>query len=113
MRFCGTHPIAVLGFSLIFATAACGGSRPEPKAPATEAASAETEAPRDGSPVPDPAADAPKDPASQPAAAPKPAGSADDGSDIIPPFSSSKAPATAAPKTPKKKGGKKAKKKRG
>lgn len=112
MRFCGTRPIAVLGLSLIFASAACGGSRPPPKAPATEAASAETEPPRDGSPAPDPAADAPKDPTADPTVAPKPAGSADDGSDIVPPFSSSKAPATAAPKTPKKKGGKKAKKKK-
>lgn len=91
MQHRGTRALAAAGFSVLFAlTAACGGSAPEAKAPGVD--------PIVGSTAPDPASDTSTTgaPAPAPADAPKPAVvSAENGSDIIPPFSSSKAsPAT-------------------
>lgn len=105
-----TRSLAAAGFSLLFAlTAACGGSTPEAKAPGADA----TDAPRVGSSAPDPVSDGSGSAAS--ADAPKPTlaavVSAENGSDIIPPFSASKEPATKkSGKSSKKSGGKPKKK---
>jgi hypothetical protein len=114
MRSSGTRALVALGLSVLFGlTAACGGSAPEAKAPSADA----TDAPRVGSSDPDltsgttspsPTPEAPK---------PSAVASADNGSDIIPPFTSGKDPATkkassASPgKGSKKTAGKKPKKK--
>ncbi len=122
MRSFGTRVLVAAGFSVLFGlTAACGGSAPEAKAPVADPA----DALRGGSSTPDLTADTGS--ASTTPEAPKPAVvSADNGSDIIPPFSSGKEPATkksasastsaaaspgAAPKGSKKTAGKKPKKK--
>lgn len=103
-----TRSLVAAGFSILFAlTAACGGSTPEAKAPGADA----TDAPRVGSSAPDPASDS-SSPAS--ADAPKPTvavASAENGSDIIPPFSASKEPATKKSGKSSKKSGAKPKKK--
>ena len=103
-----TRSLVAAGFSLLFAlTAACGGSTPEAKAPGADA----TDAPRVGSSAPDPVSDGS---AVASADAPKPTvavASADNGSDIIPPFSATKEPATKkSGKSSKKSGGKPKKK---
>lgn len=107
-----TRALAAAGFSFLFAlTAACGGSTPEAKAPGADP----TAAPGVGSSAPDPASDSAM--AGVGADAPKPTVaavvSADNGSDIIPPFTSSKSPATtkkaSAAKASKKTSGKKKK----
>ena len=104
-----TRSLAAAGFALLFAfTAACGGSTPEAKAPGADA----TDAPRVGSSAPDPMSDGSGSAAST--NAPKTSvavASADNGSDIIPPFSPSKEPATKkSGKSSKKSGGKPKKK---
>ena len=112
MQHRATRAFAAAGFSLLFAlTAACGGSAPEAKVPGADP----TDAPRVGSSAPDPASDSST--AGVGADAPKPTVaavvSADNGSDIIPPFSSSKEPATKkSAKSSKKSGSKPAKKKK-
>lgn len=120
MRSSGTRALVALGFSVFFGlTAACGGSAPEAKAPNADA----TDAPRVGSGAPDPT-EGTTSPSTTPDA-PKTSAvsSADNGSDIIPPFTSGKEPATkktssastSAPASPgkgsKKTAGKKPKKK--
>ena len=82
-------------------TAACGGSKPEAKAPITEAADSSGV----GSPAPAPVADGPTPDLPKGIAV----ASAENGSDIVPPFSTGK-DAAAAPKksTPAKGGQKKA-----
>jgi hypothetical protein len=121
MRSFGTRALIVVGFSFLFGlAAACGGSAPEAKAPGGDPA----DMLRVGSGDPDPTSD-PANAGTTPAPeAPKPAAvsSSDNGSDIIPPFSAGKEPATkkgssaAAPgtssgKPSKKTAGKKPKKK--
>jgi hypothetical protein len=118
MRSSGTRALVALGFSFLFGlTAACGGSAPEAKAPSIDA----TDAPRFGSSAPDLTSDtanAGTTPGT-PSEAPKTSAvsSTDNGSDIIPPFSTGKDPATkkaaSAPpgKGSKKTAGKKPKKK--
>ncbi len=102
-----TRALAAAGFSVLFAlSAACGGSAPEAKAPGADA----TGAPRVGSSAPDTASDVGAAPAST--EAPKPTVavvSAENGSDIIPPFSASKEPATKKSAKSSKKGSKKKK----
>jgi hypothetical protein len=118
MRSFGTRALVAVGFSFLFAlTAACGGAAPEAKAPSVDA----TDILRVGSGAPDLTSDTAN--AGTTPEAPKPAAvsSADNGSDIIPPFSAGKDPATkkassadkAAPsgKPSKKTAGKKPKKK--
>ena len=104
-----TRSLVAAGFSLLFAlTAACGGSTTEAKAPGADA----TDAPRIGSSAPDPASDSSGSAVG--ADAPKPTvavASADNGSDIIPPFSPSKEPATKKSGKSSKKSGAKPKKK--
>jgi hypothetical protein len=120
MRSFGTRALVAAGFSFLFGlTAACGGSAPEAKAPGGDPA----DMLRDGSGGPDLASDTANGgttPATPAADAPKPAAvaSSDNGSDIIPPFSAGKEPATkkgssaAGPgKASKKTAGKKPKKK--
>ena len=105
MRSSGTRALATLGFSFLVAlTAACGGSHSDAKAPTV--ASAET--PRVGSDSPDlsPAStnSTPAEPIKTSAVS-----STDNGSDIIPPFTSS----AAGPKESKKAGAAKSPKKGG
>jgi hypothetical protein len=99
MRSSGTRALnlaSAIGFSFLIAlTTACGGSKPEAKAPSTSAAEVE----RVGSPSPDPSPESTTTPTEPPKAA---VVSAENGSDIIPPFTATKEPAT----TPKKAGGK-------
>ena len=108
MRSSGTRALTAVGFSFLFAlTAACGGSKTEAKAPAADA----TDATRVGSGAPDPS---PPETTSGTPEAPKntAVASADNGSDIIPPFSPSKdAPKKASPAKEKKKTSAKPKKK--
>jgi hypothetical protein len=101
-----TRSVAAAGFSLLFAlTAACGGSAPEAKAPGADA-------PRIGSSAPDAVSDTSGSAASTDAPKPTVAvASADNGSDIIPPFSASKEPATKKSGKSSKKSGAKPKKK--
>ena len=118
MRSSGTRALVALGFSFLLAlTAACGGSAPEAKAPGVDA----TDTPRVGSNPLDLPSDAASG-ATTTAATPEPpktsaVSSTDNGSDIIPPFTSGKDPATkkGAPASPskgsKKTAGKKPKKK--
>ena len=116
MRSFGTRALVAAGFSFLFGlTAACGGSAPEAKVPGGDPA----DMLRVGSGAPDPTSDT-ANAGTTPADAPKPAAvaSSDNGSDIIPPFSARKEPATkkgapaAAPsKASKKTAGKKLKKK--
>ena len=96
MRSPCSRALSAAGFSLLFAlTAACGGSKQEAKAPGADAA----EAARVGSSAPDlspeSTSEAPKN---------STVASSDNGSDIIPPFTSSKEPAkkATAPKGSKK-----------
>jgi hypothetical protein len=90
MRSFGT----AIGFSFLIAlTAACGGSKPEPKAPTTESA----EVPRGGSSAPDPSPESTTEPPKSP-----PVASGDNGSDIIPPFTAGKEPATGKKSSPGK-----------
>jgi hypothetical protein len=109
MQHRALRALAAAGFTVLFAlTAACGGSAPEAKAPGSDP----TNAPRVGSSAPDQASDTSVSSAST--EAPKPAvavASADNGSDIIPPFSSSKEPATKKSAKSSKKSGAKPKKK--
>jgi hypothetical protein len=100
MRSIGTKALGhlgAIGFSFLIAlTAACGGTKSEAKAPTTASA----DAPRVGSGSPDlspestttTSADPPKSPA---------VASADNGSDIIPPFTAGKEPAAATGTTTK------------
>ncbi len=120
MRSSGMRALVGVGFSFLFAlTAACGGSTPEAKAPGADP----TDAPGVGSSAPDLTSDtANAGPTPEP---PKTTAvsSTENGSDIIPPFSSGKEPATkkassastSAPATPgkgsKRTAGKKPKKK--
>jgi hypothetical protein len=117
MRLFGTRALVAAGFSFLFGlTAACGGSAPEVKAPGSDPA----DMLRVGSAAPDLTSDtanAGTTPAPE-AAKPAAVSSSDNGSDIIPPFSAGKEPATkkgssaAAPgKASKKTAGKKPKKK--
>lgn len=103
MRFSVSRALVGVGFSALFAlTAACGGSKPEAKAPETEAANSASV----GSPDPVPVADGPTPDLPKSIAADN---STANGSEIIPPFSGSK-DTPAAPATGKKapgKGGKK------
>jgi hypothetical protein len=103
MQHRAVRGFAAAGFAVLFAlTAACGGSAQEAKAPGVDPAAV-------GSAAPDPVSDTSTTGAvaSAPAEAPKAAVvSAENGADIIPPFSSSK----AAPEK-KKSGGAKASKK--
>jgi hypothetical protein len=104
MRSFGAQALSAVGFSFLIAlTAACGGSKPEAKAPAPDAA----EAPRVGSDTPDPSSASTSEPPKNTAVA-----SSDNGSDIIPPFTAGKEPATkkAAPAKGQKKAGKPKKK---
>ena len=108
MRSSVTRAVIALGFSSLFAlTAACGGSAPEAKAPTADPA----DGLRGGSSAPD----LPTDTAASNPEPPKTTAvsSTDNGSDIIPPFTSGKEPANAAPskKGAKKTAGKKPKKK--
>ncbi|MBX3198332.1 MAG: hypothetical protein KF894_09400 [Labilithrix sp.] len=107
MRSFGARALATLGFSFLIAImAACGGAQQEARAPGDEAA----DAPRVGSAFPDPSIEG--DPSDDPApGAPAASSGADDGSDIIPPFPSSKGGAKKA--TPAKKKAGKSKKKKG
>ncbi len=117
MRSFGTRALVAVGFSFLFGlTAACGGSAPEAKAPGGDPG----DMLRAGSGAPDPTSDTANAGTTPAADAPKPAAvaSSDNGSDIIPPFSAGKEPATkkgspaAAPgKAAKKTAGKKPKKK--
>jgi hypothetical protein len=120
MRSSGTRALVALGFSLLFGlTAACGGSAPEAKAPTADA----TDASRVGSSVPDLTSDTVNAGTTPEAPKTSAVSSADNGSDIIPPFTSGKDPATkkassastSAPASPgkgsKKTAGKKPKKK--
>jgi hypothetical protein len=102
MRMSGTRVLSAIGFTFLFAlTAACGGSKPEAKAPTTDSA----DAPRVGSASPDLAAESTTPPASDPPKVETPAAaSAANGSEIIPPFSTNK---DLTPKAPTK-GAKKA-----
>ena len=105
MQSSGSRALAALGFSVLFAlTAACGGSKQEAKAPGGDP----TDAPRVGSSAPDPAPESTTPEPAKPAAV----ASADNGSDIIPPFTSSKEPAKkSAPGKSSKKAAAKPKKK--
>lgn len=104
MRSPGSRALSAAGFSFLLAlTAACGGSKPEAKAPGADSG----EAARVGSSAPDLSPESTSEAPRSAAVA-----SADNGSDIIPPFTSSKDPpkkatATKAPKKaparPKKK----------
>ena len=117
MRSFGTRALVAVGFSfLVGLTAACGGSAPEAKTPGGDPG----DMLRAGSGAPDPTSDTANAGTTPAADAPKPApvASSDNGSDIIPPFSARKEPATkkgapaAAPgKAGKKTAGKKPKKK--
>lgn len=89
-----------LGLSL-FSIVACGGSHPEPASAAT-VASAEPETTGSIAPAPE----KPAPPASETAKA----STKEDGSDIIPPFSSGSGPAAASKKVVAKKGAKPKKK---
>ncbi len=105
-----TRALAAAGFSFLFAlTAACGGAKPEAKSPGANADGA----PGVGSSAPDLVSD--NSAAAAAADAPKPTVavvSADNGSDIIPPFSSSKEPAKKSSNAKgSRKGGAKPKKK--
>jgi len=105
-----TRALAAAGFSFLFAlTAACGGSAPEAKAPGADP----TDAPRVGSSAPDPASDSSGTAVGTDAPKPTVAAvvSADNGSDIIPPFSSSKEPAKKSSSAKGSKKGAKPKKK--
>jgi hypothetical protein len=118
MRSSGTRALVALGFSVLFGlTAACGGSTPEAKAPGADP----TDAPRVGSSAPDLTSDT-SNASTTPVASPEApkataVSSSDNGSDIIPPFTSGKDPATkkagpgSAGKGSKKTAGKKPKKK--
>jgi len=104
MRSSVPRALIALGFSTLFAlTAACGGSAPEAKAPTVDPA----DALRGGSPTPDLAPESASTTSASTAEPPKTAAvsSTDNGSDIIPPFTSGKEPATSA--SPSKKGSKK------
>ncbi|MBX3219087.1 MAG: hypothetical protein KF795_01130 [Labilithrix sp.] len=106
MRSLGARALATLGFSFLIALmAACGGTHQEARAPGDDAA----DAPRVGSASPDPsiAGDTSDEPAPS---APSASSGADDGSDIIPPFPSSKGGAKKATPAKKKAGGKSKKK---
>jgi hypothetical protein len=114
MRSSGTRALVALRFSFLFAlTAACGGSAPEAKAPGVDA----PDTPRVGSSAPDLTADTANAGTTPEAPKTTAVSSTDNGSDIIPPFSSGKDPATkkaaSAPpaKGSKKTAGKKPKKK--
>lgn len=100
MRSSGARALSAVGFFFLIAlTAACGGSKQEAKAPAGEPAADAVEVLRVGSSTPDPSSQSPTE-------APKPAiVSAENGSDIVPPFTASKEPAKKASPT---KGAKKA-----
>jgi len=88
MRFSGARALATVGFSVLCAlTAACGGSKPEAKAPTTEVA--------ESTPVGSPAPALSPESTSEPPKDTTPS-STKDGSDIIPPFGAGK-DATAAP----------------
>ena len=88
MRFSGARAVATVGFSVLCAlTAACGGSKPEAKAPTTEVA--------ESTPVGSPAPALSPESTSEPPKDTTPS-STKDGSDIIPPFTAGK-DATAAP----------------
>jgi hypothetical protein len=112
MQHRAVRALAAAGFSMLFAlTAACGGSTPEAKAPGSDP----TDAPRVGSSAPDQVSDTSVSSATTEAPKPTPAvASADNGSDIIPPFSSSKEPATkkSGKSTTKKSAAKPTKKKK-
>jgi hypothetical protein len=120
MRSFGTRALVAVGFSFLFGlTAACGGSAPEAKAPGGDPA----DMLRVGSGAPDLTSDTANAGTTPAPEAPKPAAvaSSDNGSDIIPPFSAGKEPATkkgssaaasgASGKPSKKTAGKKPKKK--
>ena len=107
MRPSCTRALAAVGFSFLFAlTAACGGSKQEANAPSADAAAA----PRVGSGAPD--LTSPETTSATPEAPKNTAvASADNGSDIIPPFSPAKdTPSKKANPTKKKAGGKPKKK---
>jgi hypothetical protein len=100
--------LATAGFSVLFAlTAACGGSQKEAKAPGGDPT--DPAAVGSSSPAPIPETTTPEPPK------PTAVASADNGSDIIPPFTSSKEPAAkkASPAKTSKKGPAKPKKKGG
>ena len=109
MRISSSRAFAVVGSSVLFAlTAACGGSKPEAKAPTTEVA----ESTPVGSPAPAVSAESTSEPPKDTTPS-----STKDGSDIIPPFTAGKDPAEAsagkkstATKGAKKGGGKPRKK---
>lgn len=112
MRSIGTRALVAVGFSFLFGlTAACGGSAPEAKAPGGDPA----DMLRVGSGAPDLTSDTDNAGTTPAPEAPKPAAvsSSDNGSDIIPPFSAGKEPATkkGSGKPSKKTAGKKPKKK--
>jgi hypothetical protein len=106
MSLSPTRALVSAGFAVLVAmTAACGGSQTEAKAPATDVA----ESTGVGSPVPDLAPDGTSAGSSDSAKNPAPVktsavSSTDNGSDIIPPFSSSKSPATTSAKKSTKSG---------
>lgn len=110
MRISSSRAFAAVGFSVLFAlTAACGGSKPEAKAPITEVA--------ESTPVGSPAPAVSPESTSEPPKDTTPS-STKDGSDIIPPFTAGKDPAAApagkkstATKGAKKGGGGKPRKK--
>ncbi len=109
MRISSSRAFAAVGFSVLFAlTAACGGSKPEAKAPTTKVA--------ESTPVGSPAPAVSPESTSEPPKDTTPS-STKDGSDIIPPFTAGKDPAAApagkkstATKGAKKGGGKPKKK---
>lgn len=114
MRSSVTRALVALGFSVLFGlTAACGGSAPEAKAPAVDT----TDSARVGSTAPDLTSDTASADTTPEAPKTTAVSSTDNGSDIIPPFTSGKEPATkkagaASPgKAPKKTAAKKRKKK--
>ena len=120
MRSSGMRALVVVGFSCLFGlTAACGGGTPEAKAPGVDMA----DALRGGSAAPDPTSDTANAGTTPTPDPPKTSAvsSSDNGSDIIPPFSAGKEPATkkgssaatpgASGKPSKKTAGKKPKKK--
>jgi hypothetical protein len=111
MRSSGTHALATLGFSFLVAlTAACGGNKPAANAPTVASADSS----RVGSDSPDLTPASTKDtPTPSEPVKTSAVSSTENGSDIIPPFTSSASgPKESAKKSgaAKKKGGGKKKK---
>lgn len=111
MRSTGTRALVALGFSCLFAlTAACGGSKPAAVAPTSDA----TATPRVGSDSPDLSPSSSTTPATEPVKT-SAVSSTENGSDIIPPFTSGGSKETSKKSSGPAKGQKKAtaKKKKG